>query len=310
MSIAIYRNAQDVRITKEGEHLYLNVNDEKSLLHSRTVIARQVAATNIENVEHSLVGGHYVFENNKLREYKSNSYNGFIQSDEFIDRFGNDKTLASKVKQSIQIGNMGKGGNFDLTAGFTWSAFDPNLTTQVQVLRLICENGMTIRTSVLEKRVPIINLFDEHLRIASEQTIDVASRLLTSRLEKLHLQVASVRHVNLIKTHVSARLHDNPTSGKLMRIEQYLDHNMERYYTEHALSSGAISSHLPSHMNKFDLYNIVTEVSSHTEETDRSSTRALNKMASDLVLNENNDYLFNSIGMKNTFASPELAFFG
>lgn len=313
--ITLYRAEQDANLDFNDGKLYLNVGDHSARLSSRHPIARSVDATSIENVNNMLRGGHFLFEEGengtKLREHRFANYTGFIQSDEFIQRFGTDKTLEAKLSQQIKFDALGDGGVFDMKSGFDWSVFSHTLKTRVGLVRLICTNGVSrLSNPIVEKQVPIINMYDEHLEIAATQTLETAKRLIGNRLVDMSHRVSSVRDVQLVATHVKTRLNEDKTNGRLHQLGRILDHNFSDYYTEHALESSAICSHLASHISQFDLYNILTEMSSHTEEADRSTKNALDKLASDMILDDRNDYLLHTKPMLPTFTSPEQAFFG
>lgn len=321
MNTVLLKNAQSVEMYPAGTGYDLFVNGETTHINDRHTLSRQAKATDCDNVVSSIIGGHFVFEDNKdpksehsriLREFRYNDYNGFIQSQDFVDRFGNDLSLKTKREQTVNFSELGAGGEFTLYAGFDWSAFSPTLRTAVQIMRLICENGNKVRHDVLQKDVPIINMFDSHIGIAAEQTLDATRRLLGDRFVEMAREVASVRSIQLTQSHVEHRLKKSHEASRLHRIKNVLNSgNFENFYTANALDKTAITTHLPSHLSKFDLYNIITEVASHTDEVSKSTKNALDKMASDVVFKLDDNYMLNDKKpARQTFGSPELAFFG
>lgn len=313
MSAILHRNAKVdiVNSTKQGR-FDLVIND--SFVHhltTRDMLHRAITATNVDVVRDNLQGGHFLERNGILAEYRDNSYTGFIQPDEFIDRFSNIKNLNAIATQKLNIEKYGVGGAFDLTTGFDWSVFSRTLDTTVGLVRLVCANGMTVNEKILEKKVPIINMFERHLQIASDQVMHYAERHLTEKLVRMEHEVASVREVNQVMNHINYRRPDNALTERLDRFEAaILGGHLENYYTKDAISNAAIAETLPSHLDRYTLFNMVTEMRSHTEQSDRSTSRALDMLASSLMLNDSTI----SVGANKTpavlFANPERAFIG
>lgn len=318
-NVEFIKSAQHVQISQIGNakgHVLLTVNDSQTTLNRRHPIAIASSLTTPEDAAASLVGGHFTFVEKDgtttLKEYRDSTYKGFIQSQDFLDRFGTDDTLQSRGFEQFDLPEFGLGGDFNLTTGFTWSAFSPNLQTQVAVMRLICSNGMIARNTLFEREVPIINLFDHHLDIAARQVIDVARRHITSRLERMGREHAMVREVDLVKTHIDKRIKQEPNNARLRglsnAIEVYGD--VSEYYTQRAINEG-ITSALPSTISRFDLWNIATELNSHTHELIESTSSSLDRIATGLLFPKKDvEGVIAARTAKTTFGSPERAFFG
>lgn len=305
----MYRNAE-VQVATEGKDVVLTIDGDRVLTGStRSQIDRYVKSSDHDTVAKYLTGGHFAVEDGVLKDYRTSQYTGFIQTDEMIKRFYEDETLAKKAKTEISIAKYGAGGVFNLEAGFSWSAFSPELQTQVGLLRLICSNGLSVREPILTKKVPIINMYDRHLQIASQQTLKYAEDLLVGKIADLENQRASVRDVNLVLSHIDARLKENEDCPTLNRLLALCTHDYRQYYSEHALSNTAISATLPSHLDQYTLLNCVTEMSSHTQAVDRSTTFALSKFGSDIILSDSL-VMLSDTGVQETFQSPQVAFMG
>ena len=305
----MYRNA-DVQVAREGKNVVLTIDgDRVTTGNTRSQINRYVKNSDNDTVSKFLTGGHFAVRNGILDDYRTSQYTGYIQTDEMIKRFYNDETLANKAQTEINIAKYGDGGVFNLEAGFTWSAFSPELQTQVSLMRLICANGLSVRESLLTKKVPIINMYDRHLKIASQQTLKYAEDLLVGKLVDLEHQRASVRDVNLAISHIEQRLKENEECPTLNRLLALCTHDYRQYYSEHALSNTAISATLPSHLDQYTLLNCVTEMSSHTQAVDRSSVFALSKFGSDIILGDSL-VMLSDTGVTETFQSPQVAFMG
>lgn len=319
-TVNFVKNAEHVEIRQVGKtkgDIILTVNDQEVQLGRRHQIAIASSLTTPEDAAASLMGGHFTFLTNddgktSLKEYRDSSYKGFIQSQEFLDRFGSDDTLHARGLENFELAEFGLGGAFNLTTGFTWSAFNQNLQTQVSVMRQICSNGMVARNRLFEREVPVINLFDHHLDIAARQLIDVSRRHITDRLEKMGREHAMVKEVELVKTHIDKRLKQAPTDERLRKlsgaIEIYGD--VSEFYTQRAINEG-VTSALPSPISRFDLWNITTEMNSHTSELIDSTGSSLDRIASGLLFPKKDiEGVIAAKTQTSTFGSPERAFFG
>lgn len=313
-NIEFIRNAEHVEINLERNAIILNVNDNQVKLNRRHMITRAVAASTPEEVIHHLQGGTFIFDKKdnetSLIEYKGNDYKGFIQSDEFVHRFGNDTTIHSRMNGELSLPEYGLGGDLSLTSGFSWSAFSRNLVTRVHVLRQICSNGMVARSQMFQREVPLYNLYDAHLDIAATQLLEISKRHIKQRLEIMGREHSTIRDVNLVKSHVMNRLKDDSLNNRLQNLNHTLNVDLSEYYHEDALESG-IAATLPSTISRYDLWNIITEMNTHTDDNAESTTLALERLATGLMFPKNivgvvNDTLVSS----QTFGSPELAFFG
>jgi hypothetical protein len=85
-------------------------------------------------------------------------------------------------------------------------------------------------------------------------------------------------------------------------------------YQDGALSANVVGSQLPSHLTQFDVYNLVTELRSHTVQVDDSLDFSLDKFANELVFNRKDDTKFSNryhdAPRLSSFSDPEMAFFG
>lgn len=309
--LQVHRKA-DVQVVahEDGKrHMLIIDGNDVTMSSSRSQIERNIANSDADSVAKWLSGGTFVTDNGELKEYRTSDYTGFVHSDDMIARFCEDKNLDSKAETKLVISKFGAGGEFNLSAGFDWSVFSPDLETSVGLLRLVCANGLTVREPLLSKRVPVINMYDRHLTIASQQTLKYAEEMLFEKISSLDGQRASVRDVNLALSHINARMKDAPDDATLNRLYALTAFDYGSYYTDSALSNSAITQTLPSHLDRYTLLNVVTEMSSHTPENHRSTVNAMHKIASDIILSES-QVQQGQVTVTKTFQSPEVAFMG
>ena len=313
----------NVKFIKNAEHIDLiraysakaeydlTINDETIHLNSRHPFSRYASLTTSESVIDSLKGGHFVIDNGTLKEYRDSSYKGFMHNEDFIDRFANDNTLIKRATDNINIAEYGRGGSFDISAGFTWSAFSKNLKTNMEVLRLICSNGLVAKNKLFEREVPIINLFDHHLDIAASQLIEISKSKVEKRIIEMGREHSFVKDVNLVLGHVERRLNDDAHNTRLISLNNVLNEyaDISRFYTKQSITNGVANS-LPSPISRLDLYNVITELNTHTNEIVDSTKTALDRIGTSLLFPMDLDGVINQRVETQTFGSPEQAFFG
>jgi hypothetical protein len=321
MSKVIFaKNAQDISIKQVGRGkgtIELTVNDVSTTLNRRHPISIISSLTTEENAVDEIMGGHFLFKelkdgSYKLAEYRDASYNGFMHDEDTIQLYGSTDDLISRTTSGFNIEELGIGGGFNITAGFDWSVFSKNITTQLSLERLVCSNGAKIRNKMFEREVPIINMHEKHLNIAAQQMIHIGEQKFKKRFKEMAREHASVREVHLIQSHVARRLSHDQNNSTLIRMNQLLTQygDITQYYTASAIESGLVSA-LNSPISRFDLYNIATEMNTHTEAHVESTDVAVDRIVSNMLFpRELEGCVTDMSRAKSTFGSPEQAFFG
>jgi len=291
----------------------IKINDQYShTFGANSVITKQLEAVSIHDLEHRLNGGHYFMSDGNLIDFRGNEYNGFIHSDEGIGKLiehlgvshSNSFTkvknsyhshTATKVlgrvwsKNEIQVEGLGKGGLFKGEVGFLWNPFYKDVSTNMAIERLICENGMVATKDVLNYRIPIVNEWDEHLEIASTRLHNKFNSFIRDRLQEMTTQRASVGITQLIYNHALARLNESTSFTEFGRLKDVLNvtnsksPELTAVYNSEVFEKTAVSGMLPSHITSFDAWNFLTELDSHTTETKSSTGRALQMAANQLL---------------------------
>jgi hypothetical protein len=298
----------------------------------------------VSALEEHLTGGDYFFVDDKLIDFRDNTYMGYVHSDDSInmlmetigyDTINNRRkrtlsltTQSSEIalvkqwsKENFQVPGLGEGGNFDSKLLYTWNPFFHYVKGIFEIERLICTNGMVASTPLLNTKVPLINRWTEHLEIANRQIQNKVEHLVLRRLEQMQTQRASVAMLLRIQQHADTRAEDcySPTErerlttiGRVANPALFL----EGTYTDEVFSNKNLSAHLAGHLTQFDAWNLATEMLSHTTGTEKSTTGAVQIVANSLMFPkvEAGRRMPKSIDGSNIPLSPfsdsERAFFG
>lgn len=307
---------------------------------SKSRISRALEIMEPDELGKTLSGGHYFFVNGSLIDFRDSNYVGFIHPDQSIDklvehvgittnqRHNNTSKLYSLSThwstQDINVPVYNDGGKFNTELHFGWNPFIRTVNSAFMLIRLICTNGMMGLRNFLNSRIPLVNRWQEHLEIANHQIQHKVGSMISDRLSNMSNERATVGETISASNHVNARiaaitqledLADGSSLDILDRINSILNPklHLSDVYHENVFKDRQLASQTPSHITVFDLYNIVTEVRSHTQDVEGSTTRGLDMMANRLVFDRKNT-LQNVDRTEappiSPFSDPESAFFG
>lgn len=232
-------------------------------------------------------------------------------------------------QEALELPSMDEGGQFNAAMAFLWNPFYKDVRTSLGIERLICANGMTVARNFLSYTVPVVNQHEENLEIAYKRMQQKVQTELSRKLDGLQHQRASVATVGRLFNHVEERLEGmglnngffNPEANKVARTrlrELSAVINPEKFcpeYTQavHGKGTGSVAAKVPSHLTCFDAWNVATELQSHTGETPKSSNRALNMIANDLMFTTIEKDSQATMGVSpnvSAFSDPNAAFMG
>lgn len=227
---------------------------------------------------------------------------------------------------NLNIKELGEGGEFENRLIHKWSPFDQNLVISLETERLICTNGMVGMSSFVTKGVPFVNLYEEHLRLIAVQLEPEYNSLLKSRFKDMANQNASLQSMMNGHNLLEARLKQNnihhmrgqteetiQSRAKLKSLSNLLNvkQNLGGVYKNDAFSNKQQARHATGNLTQFDVFNILTEASSHTKGGD-DNTGSIQKEINVLVFDELNDKknVKGSIPDVSTDSDHRRAFFG
>ena len=306
-----------------------NTNDTRSL---------DVAKKQLQD---RLTGGDYFMIDDELVDFRDSMYNGFVHNESsighLIDNIGIMRSeaslrhglklntqsrkhiLASRYSsEDVSIYGLQDGGVFSTNIIYSWSPFTSFVKGAFEIVRLVCANGMVGTTELINSNIPLVNRWEEHLRISNKQMQNAVQGLITARMKDMTEQRASVTDLRLIARHADNRLStvvDKAEKERLERIKFIADPmiHLPDYYSLEALQDTNIAAQLPGHLSEFDAWNCITEIMTHTNDNDKSTPRSMQMMANQLVFpkkESNTNHHLNTTPLLSAFSNPEVAFFG
>lgn len=326
----------------------IEVGDYQHRFEATSRVSRHLETATIQDLQARLSGGTFFFVDDQLMDWRyANQSDHFIHGDNAIAHFmekigvktrptrnmrqrraerlneyatGSELILAKTWSDlDFDVPVLQEGGNFNSQLTFTWSPFRRTIDTSYELMRLICTNGMVGVTSWLNNKVPVINKWEEHLNLASNQIQDRVIKKVRERTQQMILSRANVADCQLVENHAFKRSQLSDNYGDIrQRINAIMlaaspETHLSQYYKPLAFEDKNVASYLASHLTQMDLYNLCTELNSHTLPTKDSSSAALDRLANRLMFDDDVD------ARRNSFAStpalshdsdPDRAFFG
>ncbi len=262
----------------------------------------------------------------QLVDYRDKEYKGFIQTTEnmkyFMEHIGFQKHSADSsstygnIRQvsdlfrkhrmnkqgfdfcgesksfEFNVDGAKEGGDFEAQLRFSWSPFESTIGSQVEVQRLICLNGMVAMTPILSNQIRIVNNLEEHLRIAQSLIGDNLQSVLQQRLEQLTVSRASVYQAMGVFQHANIRLTNKNNMSEKERLTKiaYISnprlHISKDAYKQKVFFDDNLAQLAPSHLTKFDVWNMLTEIDTYTEESYESTSLSVQRSINRLMFED------------------------
>ena len=303
-------------VDNEKPHIF-----EKSRIENKLILEMELKA-----IEERFQNGTFVFLNGQLLDYRIDNKDVYVKTADEMkvmadilgievknpnkkDEDGNifndfrKKTLNKDIYLGgegkifdLKIDSLGNGGNFENKLVHRWSPFDKNVTISLETERLICRNGMVGMSPYVTKKVPIVNRVAEHLDLVSVQIAPNINALLKERFTTMATQPASVGSMLTAHSLLKERLKsnndsfDNEERRRLSDLKSLVDvkTNLNHIYEPSVFENKEISYDLKANLTQYDLFNVLTETSSHTN-GDADNNVKIQKNINRLVFDELSD---------------------
>jgi hypothetical protein len=308
MSFKIIRNAKveaKIKIDNRTPILTIIIND--NYIHTFKKTAKEnnlIIAMDHRQISKKFSGGTYVFFDEKLIDYRSGDYRGFIHTEDGVKnlaekvgfstinkkRYGSGvRGLFNKFRSSdngaffggegsefeLDIAELGEGGSFRNRLVHKWSPFTSNIITSLEVERLICENGMVGLSPFVTNAVPLINDWERNLNIASTQLKPHYNQILKDRFKEMGNNRASVYDVMKAHEIIKRRSVDFDSENIQMISEDLeilrelqevtnVEQRLGKFYEPTTFVNKNEAKLAVSDFTQYDVFNILTEACSHT----------------------------------------------
>lgn len=323
-----------------------NIGGYEHRFDAKSRVSRALDMMSADDLAARLTGGQYFFMEddngeNQLIDFRDSQYDGFVHTDDSIEHLMEvlGATQGSRVRvhenttsknislgrkwsgHNIVVPSYKDGGEFESELHFGWNPFIKTINSAFMLYRLICTNGMRGLRTFMNTKIPLVNRWEEHLEIANRQIQNKVEGMVTRRMTQMGAERATVAEVDLLTGHAYKRTQTVANSnelGKLQTLNRIIDIanprlHLASVYKDEVFADKRLAAQMPAHISVFDLYNMVTEVRSHTSEAEDSTDRGLDKLSNDLVFDRKDLTQYASRFMlprESEFSDPDAAFFG
>lgn len=322
-------------IDGEFEHIFPHTSRVSKHLDSMEAV----------DLSERLTGGQFFFVEDQLIDFRDSSYNGFVHTDKTVDVFmdiigyqhknelqmahmqkDTDPDINSPIvlrkiwnKNEISVPGYVHGTDFHSMLSYEWNPFVKHINTMFDLVRLICENGMVGVTSFLNTKVPVVNRWEEHLDIASRMIQNKVNGIVQERIGQMIREHCSVADLLLLEDHIMARLAvsiDTEEHSTLINMLNAVSPRAQLVdvYRDSVFDDKNVAAQLPGHLSGFDVFNIATQIRTHTQQVAKSSDFAMDKFANAILFDRQTN--FNASANRlvtshvSAFNDPEMAFHG
>lgn len=328
--------------------LTIEVGDHSHTFAPTSRISDALNHTTPDVIAKRMEGGNFFFHNGELLNFQYGDQPAFVHTDDaiqaLIDHVGfttyGENEMATRFKSDnlqsrtvsldkvrsnveIEIPAYQDGGNMSSQLSFRWSPFQQYVSTSFELVRLICLNGMHGLTSFLNNKIPMVNQWEEHLEIANRQIQNTVTNMLTARMDELTRMPATVRDCQRVVDYCRARLdnapdnHSNEKALKILRDNAYIanpEFHLKGHYRDSVFNDRRVSDQTASHLSLFSLWNMLTEIASHTLVAEGASDFNIHKHANEIVFDRGiaSTQTMNSgrVKLSSTFNNAEAALLG
>lgn len=293
----------------------ITINDKyQHRFHKNSRVSKHLNLISPQQLEQTLTGGTYLIIDDQLADFRDKNYTHFVHDDSSIDKmidiigytkdqnnsrrrtrqnrrdhdaFESSISLKNEWdKTEIIIPHYQQGGEFTSELSFQWSPFMKTINTTFDLVRQICTNGMVGMTTLLSTKVPVINRWEQHLDIAAKQTQLNIIDLVSKRLNQIDKFSASVGQCLALSQDINNRIQTTPLiNSDQIQMLQNLAYvvspitHLSKFYNQNVFNDKHIADQLPSHLTQLDMFNIATELRTHTIANDKSPQSRLDRFA-------------------------------
>lgn len=311
-------------VKEKSISLKIIINDKYS--HEFPVNSREsklCLTTDKQTIDALFNKGTYFFYGDKLVDYRRADSKTFIHNEDSIKELSERIGIKNYEKKSfsdpvnglfnqsrssksngvflggeystfeLDIPELFEGGSFKNSLIYKWSPFSNTITTSLEVQRLVCTNGMVANAPFVTFEVPVINDWEQSLKVISTRLETQINNLLSKRFTSMadkSLSRCSIADVNRAHELLNSRYNNTELSSEdkksLSNLIDILDPSLHlsRAYNLDIIQNSKLSKIADSHLTQFDLFNILTEASTHygrDEDNDLNIQNHLNKIVFD-----------------------------
>ena len=322
--------ASDIDFFKRDKETYAAIDGEWEIRLDRrnNVVGQLALGVDPEDLKHSFLGGRYFVVDDQIVDYRLAEATSKFMHDEkglsnlvrnvgmTITKGGMIRAKSSTAKFEYSAG-QGDGHQFDIDIGFGWSPFSLDIDSQLSMLRLACYNGLMVDDPVMSHKIPVMNGWEDNLRIANDVLRHSFDHKVGPRMIAMPDEMINMHDAMGLCDLIGHALGDKKEGtiinhNEVVRIHELLQPIVTG---EIRAMQKNLLKFIGAPITAYDAMNIATELASHHIDPFSPSAKKLAGFANNLLFNEvrqnNLGVDLNNLVMDTkVFANTDQAFFG
>lgn len=322
--------AGDVDFFKRDKETYAAIDGEWEIKLDRrnNVVGQLALGVDPEDLKHSFLGGRYFVVDDQIVDYRlAENIGKFMHDDKglmnlvkqvgmTIDHHGVIKARSVTGKMDYSAGDK-EGLQFAIDIGFEWSPFSLDIDSMLSLLRLACYNGLVVSDPVVSHKIPVMNGWEENLRIANDVLRHSFDHKVGPRLSKLQDETINMHDTMGLCDLIASALGDKKEGtiinhNEVVRIHELLEPIVT---PEVRGMQKNLLKFIGAPITAFDAMNVATELSTHYINPFSPAAKKLAGFANNLLFSELRQSnlavnLDNLVMDTKVFQNTDMAFFG
>lgn len=320
--VTLIRHASPVLTEQHDGSILMEHGDFQKKYIAGTAVHDSVRWSGINRVQDRFMNSTLFCESGEILDYRTSDYKGIIHTDDTIENLiryvgttRNGQLLRSEnnpIEVELAKQLIGAGGDFNVNVNFSWSPFMYHLKSLVSTLRIICQNGGTILHELLANQVPVINDWERHLNIANKVLANRTVELMDNRFNDMFHTPADMWSLNRVRAHAEARMDETQTLNGAECLRAIMDLTDITKYSDVDQSavdslSNNYASRCRSHLSQYSLFNLATEMASHTNPADGSSENGIKALYNRILFDEQDLINVTKHNVRSHMIDPQVA---
>lgn len=322
--------ASDVDFFKREKETYAAIDGEWEIRLDRrnNVVGQLALGVDPEELKHSFLAGRYFVVDDQIVDYRLAETLGKFMHDEkglmnLVNKVGMTITQNGKIRAASTTGKFeysaghGEGSQFNIDIGFEWSPFSLDIDSALSMLRLACYNGLMVNDPVMSHKIPVMNGWEDNLRIANDVLRHSFDHKVGPRMAQLPHEMINMHDAMGLCDLIGAALGDKKEGtilnhNEVTRIKELLDPVVT---SDVRSMQKNLLKFIGAPITAFDAMNVATELASHHIDPWSPAAKKLAGFANNLLFS---DVRQNNLGVNldnlvmdtKVFSNADQAFFG
>lgn len=293
--------AGDVDFFKREKETYVAIDGEWEIKLDRrnNVVGQLALGVDPKELKHSFLGGRYFVVDDQIVDYRLAENLGKFMHDEkglanLVSKVGMSMNQSGIIQAKSVTGKFdyeagqSDGLQFAIDIGFEWSPFSLDIDSLLSLVRLACYNGLVVSDPIMNHKIPVMNGWEENLKIANEVLSHSFYHKVGPRLNQLQDEMINMHDAMGLCDLIGSALGDKKEGtiinhNEVVRIHELL----EPVVTSDVRGMQKnLLKFIGAPITAFDAMNVATELATHHINPWSPAAKKLSGFANNLLFSE------------------------